>query len=233
MGSSVGPKIPVDGLKSSYDFGNILSYKTAGTLTDIISSINLTLNNNPTISTVLGNLVATFNGTTQTATSTSLFGRSGAYPRTLMAWVKPSSVANSAVLSLGSDGTTTLFEMAIYGTKITIIWGNIIGSLTTSTQGTTVMTAGNWYFMCATNAGGSASKTYLNGVQEAATSIYTPNTSNTILTVGQSGRAASIGKFTGDISQAKLYLRELSAAEINKYTMRKKQGMGYKKYFII
>jgi hypothetical protein len=214
MGSSVGPKIPVDGLKSSYDFGSLLSYNTAGTLKDIVSAINLTLNNTPTISTYLGSFFATLDGSTQTATSSLLFGSSGAYPRTLMAWVRPTSVANSAVLSLGADGTSTLFEMCIYGTKITIIWGNILGSLTTSTQGTTVMTTNQWYFMCATNAGGSASKTYLNGVQEAATSIYTPNTSNTILTIGQSGRAASIGKFTGDISQAKLYLRELSAAEI-------------------
>jgi hypothetical protein len=226
MGSSVGPKIPVEGIKSSYDFGNILSYNTAGSLKDIISAINLSLNNSPTISTFLGNLIATFNGTTQNATSSLVFGSSGAYPRTLMAWVKPSSVANSAVLSLGSDGTLTLFEMAIYGTKITIIWGNLIGSLTTSTQGTTVMAAGQWYFMCATNAGGSASKTYLNGVQEAATSVYTPNTSNTILTIGQSGRAASIGKFTGDISQAKLYMRELSAAEIKQIYNAQKARYG-------
>jgi hypothetical protein len=216
MGQSGGPKIPADGLKTSYDFGNITSYSAAGSLKDMISGINLTLNNSPTISGILSAIVATFNGTTQTATSASLFGSSGSYARTLMAWVKPSSVANSAILSLGTDGNSvqTLFEMCIYGTKITLIWGNIFGSLQTSTQGTTVMSVGQWYFMCATNAGGSASKTYLNGVLEAATSIYTPNTSNTILTVGASGRPASINNFTGDISQAKLYLRELSAAEI-------------------
>jgi hypothetical protein len=214
MGQSGGPKVPADGLRTSYDFGNITSYSTSGSLKDMISGINLTLNNSPTISGILSSIVATFNGTTQTATSASLFGSSGSYARTLMAWVKPSSVGNSAILSLGVDGTVTLFEMCIYGTKITIIWGNLFGSLTTSTQGTTVMSVGQWYFMCATNAGGSASKTYLNGVQEAATSIYTPNTSNTILTVGASGRPAAINNFAGDISQAKLYLRELSAAEI-------------------
>ena len=214
MGQNGGPKLPSDGLKTSYDFGNITSYSTAGSLKDMVSGINLTLNNSPTISGILSLIVATFNGTTQTATSASLFGSSGSYARTLMAWVKPSSVANSAILSLGADGSTTLFEMCIYGTKITIIWGNFASSLLTSTQGTTVMAVGQWYFMCATNAGGSASKTYLNGVQEAATSIYTPNTSNTILTIGASGRPSAINNFTGDISQAKLYLRELSAAEI-------------------
>lgn len=214
MGQSSGPKLPVDGLKTSYDFGNITSYSTSGSLKDMVSGINLTLNNNPTISGILSLIVATFNGTTQTATSASLFGSSGSYARTLMAWVKPSSVANSAILSLGTDGSSTLFEMCIYGTKITIVWGNFIGSLLQSTQGTTVMATGQWYFMCATNAGGSASKTYLNGVQEAATSIYTPNTSNTILTIGASGRPSAINNFAGDISQAKLYLRELSAAEI-------------------
>jgi hypothetical protein len=214
MGQSGGPKLPVDGLKSSYDFGNVTSYSTSGSLRDMISKIDLTLNNSPTISGILSLIVATFNGTTQTATSASLFGSSGSYARTLMAWVKPSSVANSAILSLGADGFSTLFEMCIYGTKITIIWGNFASSLLTSTQGTTVMATGRWYFMCATNAGGSASKTYLNGVQEAATSIYTPSTSNTILTIGASGRPSAINNFTGDISQAKLYLRELSAAEI-------------------
>jgi hypothetical protein len=214
MGQNGGPKLPVDGLKTSYDFGNITSYSASGSLKDMVSGINLTLNNSPTISGILSLIVATFNGTTQTATSASLFGSSGSYARTLMAWVKPSSVANSAILSLGADGSTTLFEMCIYGTKITIVWGNFAGSLLQSTQGTTVMAVGQWYFMCATNAGGSASKTYLNGVQEAATSIYTPNTSNTILTIGASGRPAAINNFTGDISQAKLYLRELSAAEI-------------------
>ena len=214
MGQNGGPKLPADGLKSSYDFGNITSYSAAGSLKDMISGINLTLNNSPTISGILSSIVATFNGTTQTATSASLFGSSGSYARTLMAWVKPSSVANSAILSLGADGNITLFEMCIYGTKITIVWGNFVGSLLTSTQGTTVMAVGQWYFMCATNAGGSASKTYLNGALEAATSIYTPSTSNTILTIGASGRPAAINNFTGDISQAKLYLRELSAAEI-------------------
>ena len=214
MGQSGGPKLPVDGLKSSYDFGNVTSYSTAGSLRDMVSKIDLTLNNSPTISGILSLILATFNGTNQTATSASLFGSSGSYARTLMAWVKPSSVANSAILSLGADGFATLFEMCIYGTKITIIWGNLASSLLTSTQGTTVISTGQWYFMCATNAGGSASKTYLNGVQEAATSIYTPNTSNTILTIGASGRPSAINNFTGDISQAKLYLRELSAAEI-------------------
>lgn len=214
MGQSGGPKIPADGLKTSYDFGNITSYSTSGSLKDMVSGINLTLNNSPTNSGILSLIVATLNGTTQTATSASLFGSSGSYARTLMAWVKPSSVANSAILSLGVDGTVTLFEMCIYGTKITIIWGNLFGSLTTSTQGTTVMATGQWYFMCATNAGGSASKTYLNGVLEASSAIYTPNTSNTILTIGASGRPAAINNFTGDISQAKLYTRELSAAEI-------------------
>jgi hypothetical protein len=214
MAQNGGPKLPVDGLKTSYDFGNITSYSTAGSLRDMVSKINLTLNNTPTISGILSLIVATFNGTTQTATSSSLFGSSGSYARTLMAWVKPSSVANSAILSLGADGFSTLFEMCIYGTKITIIWGNFASNLLTSTQGTTVMAVGQWYFMCATNAGGSASKTYLNGIQEAATSIYTPNTSNTILTIGASGRPSAINNFTGDISQAKLYLRELSAAEI-------------------
>lgn len=214
MGQNGGPKMPVDGLKTSYDFGNISSYNAAGSLKDIISGINLTLNNTPTVSGILSLIVATLNGTTQTATSASLFGSSGSYARTLMAWVKPSSVANSAILSLGADGSAALFEMCIYGTKITIIWGNIIGTLITSTQGTTVMATGQLYFMCATNAGGSASKTYLNGVLKASSSIYTPNTSNTILTIGASGRPVSINNFTGDISQAKLFLRELSAAEI-------------------
>jgi len=227
MGQHGGPRMPVNGLKSSYDFGNILSYNSSGSVKDIVSAINLTLNNNPTISSYLGNLLANFNGSTHTATSSLSLGSNGAYPRTLMAWVRPSSVANSAILSLGTDGTQTLFEMCIYGTKIAIIWGNLFSSLTTSTQGTTVMSTNQWYFMCATNAGGSSSKTYLNGVQEAATSIYTPNTSNTILTVGQSGRPSSIGKFSGDISQAKLYLRELSANEIKQIyeSQRKRYGL--------
>ena len=214
MGQSGGPKLPADGLKTSYDFGNITSYSASGSLKDMISGINLTLNNSPTISGILSAIVATLNGTTQTATTASLFGSSGSYARTLMAWVKPSSVANSAILSLGADGSSTLFEMCIYGTKITIIWGNIFGLLQTSTQGTTVMATGQWYFMCATTSGGNNSKTYLNGVQEASVSFYTPNTSDTSLTIGASGRPASINNFTGDISQAKLYLRELSAAEI-------------------
>jgi len=214
MGQNGGPKLPVDGLKSSYDFGNVTSYSTSGSLRDMVSKIDLTLNNSPTISGILSLILATFNGTNQTATSASLFGSSGSYARTLMAWVKPSSVANSAILSLGVDGNQSLFEMCIYGTKVTIIWGNFGGLLLTSTQGTTVMSTGRMYFMCATTNGGNTSKTYLNGVQEASVSFYTPSTTNTVLTIGSSGRPASINNFTGDISQAKLYLRELSAAEI-------------------
>jgi hypothetical protein len=226
MGQHGGPRIPQTGLKSSFDFGNILSYKTGSTIKNIYSNDNMSLSGSPTISGILSLIVATFNGSTVYAT-TSTTGLSGAYPRTLMAWVKPSSVANSAVLSLGTDGSSTLFEMCIYGTKIAIVWGNIVGVLLTSNQGSTVMTTNKWYLMCATNAGGSSSKTYLNGVLESSASIYTPNTSNTALTVGTSGRAASIGKFSGDISQVKFYQRELSANEIKQIfeSQRKRYGL--------
>ena len=223
MGQHGGPKITQSGLKYTYDFGNILSYKSGSSLKNGCSDDEMTLSGSPTISGLLSLVVATFNGSTNFASSLAT-GLSGAYPRTLLAWVKPSSVANSAVLSLGSDGNQTLFEMCIYGTKIAIIWGNIATVLLTSTQGTTVMTTNQWYLMCATNAGGSASKTYLNGVLEASTSIYTPNTSNTALSVGTSGRSASIGKFNGDISQIKFYQRELSAVEIKQiYDSQKKR----------
>jgi hypothetical protein len=83
MGQSGGPKLPVDGLKSSYDFGNVTSYSTSGSLRDMVSKIDLTLNNSPTISGILSLILATFNGTNQTATSASLFGSSGSYARTL------------------------------------------------------------------------------------------------------------------------------------------------------
>lgn len=59
MGQSGGPKLPADGLKTSYDFGNITSYSAAGSLKDMISGINLTLNNSPTISGILSSIVAT------------------------------------------------------------------------------------------------------------------------------------------------------------------------------
>ncbi len=226
MGQHGGPRISQSGIKSSFDFGNILSYKSGSTLKNIYANDSMSLTGSPTISGILSSIVATFNGSTMYA-STSTTGLSGAYPRTLMAWVKPSSVANSAVLSLGTDGNATLFEMCIYGSKIAIVWGNIVGALLTSTQGSTVMTTNKWYLMCATNAGGSSSKTYLNGVLESSTSIYTPNTSNTALTVGTSGRSASIGKFSGDISQVKFYQRELSANEIKQIyeSQRKRYGL--------
>ena len=225
MGQHGGPKITQTGLKYSYDFGNILSYKSGSSLKNNSSDDDMSLSGSPTISGLLSLVVATFNGSTNFA-STNTTGLSGAYPRTLVAWVKPSSVANSAVLSLGTDGNATLFEMCIYGTKIAIIWGNLVGSLLTSTQGTTVMTTNKWYLMCATNAGGSASKTYLNGVLEASSSIYTPNTSNTALTIGSSGRSASIGKFSGDLSQVKFYQRELSETEIKQIYDSQKSRYG-------
>jgi hypothetical protein len=225
MGQHGGPRITQTGLKYSYDFGNILSYRSGSSLKNTYYDDDMSLSGSPTISGILSLVVATFNGSTNFA-STSTTGLSGAYPRTLIAWVKPSSVANSAILSLGADGNATLFEMCIYGTKIAIIWGNLVGSLLTSTQGTTVMTTNKWYLMCATNAGGSASKTYLNGVLEASSSIYTPNTSNTALTVGSSGRSASIAKFSGDISQVKFYQRELSANEIKQIYDSQKSRYG-------
>lgn len=225
MGQHGGPRINTDGLKKSFDFGNILSYSSGSTLNNLFGNDLLTLSGSPTVSGILSLIVATLNGSTHSA-STIVLGSSGAYPRTLMAWVKPSSIINSAILSLGSDGTTTLFEMCIYNTKITIIWGNIFGSLTTTTQGSTVMAVNQWYLMCATNNGGSTSKTYLNGSLEASTSIYTPNTSNTALSIGVSGRPASINKFTGDISQVKFYQRELSPTEIKQIYDSQKSRYG-------
>ena len=225
MGQHGGPRITQSGLRYSFDFGNILSYKSGSSLKSTSNDDDMSLSGSPTISGILSLVIATFNGTTNFASTNSL-GLSGAYPRSLVAWVKPSSVANSAILSLGADGNATLFEMCIYGTKIAIIWGNLVGSLLTSTQGTTVMTTNKWYLMCATNAGGSASKTYLNGILEASSSVYTPNTSNTALTIGSSGRSSSIAKFSGDISQVKFYQRELSAEEIKQIYDSQKSRYG-------
>jgi hypothetical protein len=225
MGQHGGPRITQAGLKYSYDFGNILSYKSGSSLKNSSNDDDMSLSGSPTISGLLSLVVATFNGSTNFAL-TNTTGLSGAFPRTLVAWVKPSSVANSAILSLGADGNATLFEMCIYGTKITIIWGNLIGSLLTSTQGSTVMTTDRWYLMCATNAGGSSSKTYLNGVLEASSSIYTPNTSNTSLSIGTSGRPSAINKFNGDVSQVKFYQSELSAAEIKQIYDSQKSRYG-------
>ena len=212
------PSIVTDGLTFNVDAANTSSYSGSGNVWNDLKGTNnvmfysnsaYNVNANPTYSNDGGGSLIT----------TGIFGKSinnsgitVSVARTMEAWVKFNSVAGNAVISIGNQPNSSLFELMAYSTNIIEhIWG-------TFTKSSTVLTTNTWYHVVIIYDGTTNHFIYINGVQVgASTSVdrnnLALNTENTPIYIG-TAVTTSWGAFDGKIAALRIYNRALSSADV-------------------
>jgi hypothetical protein len=174
MGVGNGPKLEgFDSLFGSVDAANIRSV-SGSTVTNSFTGNN-TLSSGISIVQASGASYISFGGA-GIVTSFSNTGISGANSRTLSAWVKFTSKAVQAVMSIGANGTGTGFGLETSATT----WNLSIGNSGTAT--TLTYDANVWYHVAYVGeflSGSSiTSKLYINGVIRYSATTASINTTN-------------------------------------------------------
>jgi hypothetical protein len=220
MSVSGGPDLIQDGLVLCLDAANTKSYPGSGTSWVDLSGNgnNGTLTNGPTFSSANGGSIV-FDGTNDYVNIPfSPQFPIGSSARTLCAWFYVTSVSGSReIFSIGGN-TVAGSRSALWIDSTNIIGVECLnnGVLTDSWTG-----INTWVNLCATfETGGNTHsfKIYVNGTQRATTTIGTAVTLNSLSTAAVIGWVAGAGAFVhmfiGNIPQALLYNRALSASEI-------------------
>jgi hypothetical protein len=210
MGVGNGPKLEgFDSLFGSVDAANIRSV-SGSTVTNSFTGNN-TLSSGISIVQASGASYISFGGA-GIVTSFSNTGITGANSRTLSAWVKFTSKATQAVMSVGANGSGTGFGLETSSTVWTLSIGNS-GTATTLTYDANV-----WYNVAYVGeflSGSSiTSKLYINGVLRYSAATASINTTNSPFYLGTN--PARTLRLNGYISQARIYKKALSTREIEK-----------------
>ena len=210
MGVGNGPKLEgFDSLFGSVDAANIRSV-SGSTVTNSFTGNN-TLSSGISIVQASGASYISFGGA-GIVTSFSNTGITGANSRTLSAWVKFTSKATQAVMSVGANGSGTGFGLETTST----VWALTIGNTGTAT--TLTYDANVWYHVAYVGeflSGSSiTSKLYINGVIRYSATTASINTTNSPFYLGTN--PARTLRLNGYISQARIYKKALSTREIEK-----------------
>ena len=208
-----GPSIVTNGLVFNVDAANTSSYIGSGAVwndlkgtnnINFYSSSSYNTNASPTFSSDGGGSLVT----------TGIFGKSvsnsgitGSVARSMEAWVKFNAVSGNAVISIGGQVSSTLYELMAYNSYvIEHYWGNF-------TQGTTLLSTNTWYNIVIVYDGSTNHYVYINGVQVGFSSTPTLNTTNTPIYIGPA-ITTSWGAFDGKIAALRIYNRALSSTDI-------------------
>jgi hypothetical protein len=210
MGVGNGPKIEgFDSLFGSVDASNIRSV-SGSTVTNSFTGNN-TLSSGISIVQASGASYISFGGA-GIVTSFSNTGITGANSRTLSAWVKFTSKATQAVMSIGANGAGTGFGLETSSTTWNLSIGNS-GIATTLTYDANV-----WYNVAYVGefltSNSITSKLYINGVLRYSATTASINTTNSPFYLGTN--PARTLRLNGYISQARIYKKALSTREIEK-----------------
>ncbi len=210
MGVGNGPKIEgFDSLFGSVDAANVRSVSGSNIINTITgktaSATGITFINSSGASSI------SFNGA-GIVTSFSNTNITGANSRTLAAWVRFSSKAIQAVMSVGANGAGTGFGLETSSTVWNLSIGNS-GTATTLTYDTNI-----WYHVAYVGefltSNSITSKLYINGVLRYSAATASINTTNSPFYLGTN--PARTLRLNGFISQARVYRKALSDREIFK-----------------
>ena len=211
--ASAGPSIVTNGLVFNVDAANTSSYSGSGNVWNDLSGSNnikfyssssYSVNADPTFSPDGGGSLVT----------TGIFGRSiansgitGSVARSMEAWVKFNSVSQNAVISIGGQSNSLLYElMAFQNNAIEHYWGSF-------TQSSTVLATNTWYNIVIIYDGTTNHYVYINGVQVGFSSTPSLNTSNSPIYVGPAV-TTTWGAFDGKIAALRIYNRALTSTEV-------------------
>ena len=222
MGISYNPRIVTDGLVLALDAGNTKSYPGSGTAwTDLSGRGNTgTLQNSPTYGSANGGFF-TFNGTNNEVTTTTQF----ANPQTfsISAWFKTSSASGKKIIGFETNQTGTVtsgYDRHIYmGSNGKLYFGLYDGLVKTAISPLTYAD-NNWHYVVGTyGSEGTTIRLYVDGASVAtATASFAENLNGYWRIAGYNltgWTSATNGYFTGNIAQALVYNRALSATEVS------------------
>jgi hypothetical protein len=218
MGVYAGPEINESGLVLSLDAGNTKSYPGSGTTWTDISGRgnNGTLTNGPTYSSANGGSIV-FDGTNDyvdlgNSSSYSLSGRSF----TIECWIRPTAYGDG---SGGPNGAKTAigqwtYSGGIQGWRIEINNSNIIW-YTTGVIHSTPISLNEWTHIIVTG-NGTTTSFYKNSilVSGPTADTLTNITNSKSLLIGALLHDVYPYYYQGNISNARIYNRALSAAEV-------------------
>jgi Concanavalin A-like lectin/glucanases superfamily len=161
------------------------------------------------------NNAAYYNGASASSTTVSLMNNLAQF--TLMGWFNPAiwpqqTAAGSGRVAL--FGQNDAGEFGFHGTNTVGMWTP--GGGFVSFDATTLVTAGNWYFIVAIGNGSNVTF-YLNGNQAAQFSQTTTNygSSSYPFRIGYGVLDADANEFQGNIDEVALYNRALSVEQVN------------------
>jgi hypothetical protein len=155
----------------------------------------------------LGN-ARTYNGVADQGLSTYFNVPTGASPRSVFVWVRPTN--SGATGTVIGSGVAVAGRNAILG----LVGGNVdFSSFGSNVTGSTSLTAGNWYHIGYTYDGTNI-RIYVNGVLDAGPTPLVLNTSGTSTGFGFN-RAQSNNFFDGTIDEAGVWSSALSAGAIS------------------
>ena len=218
MSGYAGPEIANDGLVLCLDAGNVKSYPGSGTTwTDLSGSgFNGTLTNGPTYSSTNGGSIV-FAGASSTYASV---GNIGVLPSTgtINYWMRSTDVANYRnPFSTHRIGGNVGFRWEqVTGGTFYVVAGNDAESFT-SYNYTTSLAASTWYMVSVTwNTATSTIIGYLNATQVFNSTTHTQWATSTATNLALGSGLGNVADryFTGNISNAQVYNRALSATEI-------------------
>jgi hypothetical protein len=219
MGAYGGPDIITDGLVFAVDAGSERSYPGSGTtVTDLVGTNNGALVNGVGYNSANGGSF-TFDGTDDYINLSTLSNSMNSSEFTIGTVIKIDSFASSSSSrpyisnwNSWSPGSQKGFLLRTFMTsnKSSFWWCD--GTNYTSLTSTTEMSLGEYYYVCVTYSS-SGVKIYVNGVLEGTSSsllggvVFESNTR-----IGYT--SINTGFFDGNIANARIYNRALTAEEV-------------------
>ncbi|MBI4034178.1 MAG: prepilin-type N-terminal cleavage/methylation domain-containing protein [Candidatus Brennerbacteria bacterium] len=138
---------------------------------------------------------------------------------TLSAWIKLDSVTSEVAREIIIKGDSSVhpipFDLRVRTDGSVEFDQSQGGSFQTQIIGTTVLSAGQWYHIVATNDNSNA-KVYINGVLEGTDSSPATDVTTDGEAIGIGARGENVANyFDGHIDEVRIYNRALSATEIS------------------
>ena len=219
MAISYNPRTVTDGLVLGLDAANTKSYPGSGTTWTDLSGLgnNGTLTNGPTYSSSNGGSIV-FAGDNDFINCGSGLALSGSW--TISAFVRSSvpSAAQSIISRSGDASTSFTQNYSLYIQSDNKFYCQSSADSYKRASSTTTMTTNTWYYV--TGLYNSTSKIisiYINGNLEGSSTalVGNPPTAGTqYATLGANDGLTAANRLTGNIAQASIYNRALTAAEV-------------------
>jgi len=211
MAISYNPRIVTDGLVLCLDAGNTKSYPGSGsTWNSLVGSGIGTLTNGPTYSSSNGGSIA-FDGADDHVNC----GLSSFQPTaiTLCAWVKHTVSTDSGIIVKGDVNEATEWGMSFGYSSPHYLLGRATTYFDQLAYPWTGSLLTGFHYVCYTMINNTRASLYVDGASVAST--------NTIGSIGLNAKNVLIGKWNnygplnGNVAQASIYNRALTAAEIS------------------